>query len=66
MMDELTYETKYLGLGTGDFPKPAYEEEEAYEYEEQKKQGHVLNTLRILCSNLLQPELGKSLHRAWV
>jgi len=34
MMDELTYETKYLGLGTGDFPKPAYEEEEAYEYEE--------------------------------
>lgn len=34
MMDELTYETKYLGLGTGDFPKPAYEEEETYEYEE--------------------------------
>lgn len=34
MMDELTYETKYLGLGTGQFPKPENEEEEAYDYKE--------------------------------
>lgn len=34
MMDELTYETKYLGLGTKQFPKPEKEEEEAYENEE--------------------------------
>lgn len=34
MMDELTYETKYLELGTGQFPKPENEEKDAYENEE--------------------------------
>ena len=31
MMDELTYETKYLGLGTGQISAPEKEECKAYD-----------------------------------